>query len=148
MKGIVLDAYREGDDPDWTLKDEGGSLQQKTRAMSYNITQRQYQHQYEEYLAFYLIGEQWYQEAAYLEDPDDQLQALKGLALILPRRDTQVALRLYQWFQYRPQALMHFSTCRTKVEKMTDKESKEVERVVRDYYMQLLALDNVLDIEC
>ena len=141
----VLDAYRAVGENTWELLPVEGSAVTKTKATYHNIRMLNDRRRNEELQQYYKIAEDWSYEVGPAENLE-RVTATLGLHLIIPQREARLAVRLYQWFQHKPEALQHFNATKTEVEEATVATAKRIQKEVSNYQRELQELGAFLDV--
>src|SRR5271170_4917041 len=147
VRGQVLDAYRALDDPEFELKPLEGSVLRKTHAIIYNQEVRR-KHQIQQKLQdYYRIGQLWNEEVEHIWDMRERKTVLRGLTQILPRREAVTAERIYQLFQYKPEALPRLiGVTKTHISDMTTRSFEELQQEVQMFQRDFDVVERFLDV--
>jgi hypothetical protein len=147
VRGQVLDAYRALDDPLFEPKAFEGSVLRKTQTIIYNQEIRRKQQIQQELQDYYRIGQLWNEEVEHIWDPRERKTVLRGLAQILPRREAFAAERIYQLFQYKPEALPRLTgITKTNISDLTPRAFEELQQEVHMFQRDFDVVEHFLDV--
>lgn len=148
VRNQVLEAYRTLDDPEQEqVKPIEGSVLRKTRAILFNRNLRIKEEARQEFQDLYKIGQLWHEEVEHIWDRRERNTVLRGLAQFIPRREATAAERIFQLFQYKPEALRRLiGVTKTNIQDMKIGAFEELQQEVQIYQRDFNVVERFLDI--
>jgi hypothetical protein len=147
IRGQVLDAYRAIDDPVLELREEEGSVLRRTQTAIHNIETRRKQQLQQEIGAYFRIGQLWTDETAHITNKRERNLVLRSLSQIIPKRDAMAATRIYQLFQYKPDAVARLQgVTKNQIAEMKREAFEELDKEVQQYQQDYQELELFLDV--